>query len=393
MNVGYFNHTSIEPSETFIRDLVKGLADKSDWNLTYVSGSFDPVNVDFELQSISSGYFDKNSRLSNKIYKVGQIFGGRGYRWQFLADRKTAQNLLKKSSLPSFDVAYVEYAISGVLLADYLISKNIPFVVHVHGYDVTAARHNTEYARHLKKLYQQAAAIITPSAHIKRVIVLDGCNPEKVTVIHPFQVPESLDESRWSGRYNSPPSLTFIGRLTHKKNPIALLHAFANVLEDHPETTLRILGDGDLMEACKARAARLGISDRVQMTGMVEREEAFKILCSSWIYVQHSVTSLSGDQEGFPVSLAEASAHALPLVSTIHSGITENIIDGTTGYLVQEYDYSGMAKRLSELIANPVKAEKMGRAAQKHIKKICAPGQRVNNIMKLLQRVAEHGTG
>ena len=384
MKVGYFTHTNISPSETFIYDLVKGLYIEKDIDLTFVTGQKNKPLVDFNLKSVASGYSEKNKALSFKAYKMGQVFGGRGYFFKSEVQSKSAYRILKKHNLDDFDVAYVEYATSGVLLMEFFKQKNIPCVLHVHGYDVTAARNDPEFSSNLLELYRYCSYIITPSEHLKRLIILQGCEAEKIEVIYPFEVSGLINPEKWKNRFKSRPSITFLGRLTQKKNPIALLYAFSLVLKEYQDVHLNILGDGDLLSACKIKAKGLGIEKNVFFHGVVDRTKAFDFLNNSWVYAQHSVTSISGDQEGFPVSLAEAAAHALPLVSTIHSGITENIIEGKTGFLIQEYDFQTMAEKLLYLIKNPDSAEKMGKAGREHILKLCASGTRIEKIKELL---------
>lgn len=132
----------------------------------------------------------------------------------------------------------------------------------------------------------------------------------------------------------------------------------------------------------------LNLQNNIELLGAVNQDKAFFHLSRADIYAQHSVTSISGDQEGFPVSLAEAAAFSLPLVSTIHSGITENIQEGKTGFLVQEYDFETMAERIIYLIKNPKIAKQMGKAGREHILKLCKPGTRVDKITTLLFEVA-----
>lgn len=79
------------------------------------------------------------------------------------------------------------------------------------------------------------------------------------------------------------------------------------------------------------------------------------------------MTARSGDQEGFGISLAEAAALELPVVSTLHNGIPEQVINGETGFLVREHDYEAMAERLVHLLGTPDKAEKMGMAGSENI--------------------------
>ncbi|QNK77417.1 glycosyltransferase family 4 protein [Winogradskyella sp. PAMC22761] len=389
IRVGYFTHTNISPSETFIYDLVKGLNEEDTIDLTFVSGKTDKVNVDFDLKSKSIGFEQKNKKASFYAYKIGQILGGNGYKFKQKIQFNTANTCLSKAKLSHFDVAYVEYATSAVLLMPYFKANNIPFVVHVHGFDITAARLDSEYSKKLEELFVFSSNIITPSKHLKRYLILLGCNPDKIEVIYPFSLENSLDNKSWKNRYLEAPSVTFLGRLTEKKNPIALLYAFKIVLEKLPNVKLNILGDGPLLAKCNSVIKKLGIENSIVFYGVVKRETAFEVLNKTWVYAQHSVTSITGDQEGFPVSLAEAAAHALPLVSTIHSGITENIIEGKTGFLVQEYNYELMAEKIIFLIKNPELAEEMGENGRKHIMELCKPKKRVEKIKELLIQVSK----
>ena len=50
---------------------------------------------------------------------------------------------------------------------------------------------------------------------------------------------------------------------------------------------------------------------------------AFNILKDKTVFIQHSVTPYTGDQEGFVISIAEAQMLEIPVVSTFHNGIRE----------------------------------------------------------------------
>jgi len=67
------------------------------------------------------------------------------------------------------------------------------------------------------------------------------------------------------------------------------------------------------------------------------------------------------------MSVLEAGASGLPIVSTRHGGIQEVVIDGETGFLVQEGDVEGMADRMIRLAKDPDLAARLGRAARKRI--------------------------
>ena len=144
-----------------------------------------------------------------------------------------------------------------------------------------------------------------------------------------------------------------------------------------------------MFNAAKLKASELGVANNVIFHGVVDRKKGFSLLNQANIYVQHSVTALSGDQEGFPVSLAEAALHALPIVSTIHSGITENVIDGVTGFTVQEYNYVEMASKISFLLDNASISEEMGQKGRENIINLCQEPNRFFKIKEILVDVAK----
>src|SRR5690606_10216580 len=130
---------------------------------------------------------------------------------------------------------------------------------------------------------------------------------------------------------------------------------------------------GTLEQDVKNEIKTLGLSDAVTMYGVVDREKSFSLFNSHWVYAQHSVTPPSGDAEGFVISIAEAALHELPVVSTIHNGITENVIDREAGFLVPEYDYKSMAEKIVFLINNIDVAKQMGEAGRRQILTRCNP--------------------
>jgi glycosyltransferase involved in cell wall biosynthesis len=58
----------------------------------------------------------------------------------------------------------------------------------------------------------------------------------------------------------------------------------------------------------------------------------------------------------------------IPVVSTQHAGIPDVVVDGETGYLVDEGDADGMSGRMLQLVRDPELAGRMGRAARKRAK-------------------------
>ncbi|MEA3492542.1 MAG: glycosyltransferase family 4 protein [Campylobacterota bacterium] len=386
MNVGYFTFANIRIAETFIYDLIQGLEKKSD--LTWFSGQ-KSIDEKVAKHQVSAGFSPYESRFPNWVFKIGQLKGGTGYRWRMklrLALAKKALADFPEDRLP--DVGYTEFLTTAILLREFFEEKGIPYVVHVHAYDITSELNDPEYKKEIQKVFCSASSIIAPSEYIKKLLILEGCPSEKVHVVRLGIDTDSIIPMSWEERLINVPSIVFLGRLVEKKSPIALIYAFEIVKKKIPDAKLTIIGQGNLQQEIEECIHSLGLEDSVTLTGALSRDESFPIMNQHWIYVQHSITTLNGDREGAPVSISEASAHALPVVSTIHSGIPEQVIDGKTGFLVQECDYEEMGERIIDLIENPELTEKMGKAGREHIKELNDPQKRIDAVYDLLEKAS-----
>ena len=111
-----------------------------------------------------------------------------------------------------------------------------------------------------------------------------------------------------------------------------------------------------------------GIADRVSFPGALRHAEAPPLFAQARGFVQHSVTPSYGDAEGTPVAILEAGAAGLPVVSTRHAGITDAVLDGQTGLLVEERDVVGMKNCMRRLVEDEGLCRTMGEAARAHIR-------------------------
>ena len=384
MKIGYYTFANIRIAETFISDLIHGLEKKTD--LVWYSGQ-KSISEQIANKQIAAAFSPYEAPLPNWLFKIGQIKGNNGYHWRMklrlLLAKKKLDNLRQ---LP--DVAYVEFLTTAIMTREFFEEKNIPYIVHVHGYDITSELNDPAYRKEIKKVFLSVKYIIAASYFIKRLLVLEGCPAEKIEVIRLGVDVDSISPLSWVERKKNRPSIVFLGRLTEKKNPIALLYAFDIVKKQIPEATLTIIGQGYMQKEIESRIETLSLKDSVVMLGALPREKSFSIMNKHWIYAQHSVTSVHGDKEGYAISPAEAAAHELPVVSTIHNGIPEHVINGKTGFLVPEFDYEKMAERMIELLRNPGLCEQMGKAGRENIKVLNDPRKRIDKIYSLLKKVS-----
>jgi glycosyltransferase involved in cell wall biosynthesis len=146
-----------------------------------------------------------------------------------------------------------------------------------------------------------------------------------------------------------PAKIIMVARFSPQKNQMDLLSAFS-ALKGNP--TLIFVGDGPLLEKCRAKARILKLTPGVQFLG--ERHDVADLLAQSHIAV------LSSNWEGLPISILEAMRAGLPVVATRVGGVPELVEDGITGYLVPPHDPRALATALQRLLDSPEDRHRMG---------------------------------
>ena len=128
----------------------------------------------------------------------------------------------------------------------------------------------------------------------------------------------------------------------------------------------------------------------MEVLGWQNPEEVAHRMQQARAYVQHSIFAPNGDSEGSPNSIIEAAGCGLPIVSTRHAGIKESVIEGVTGYLVDEGDWQGMGEYMIKLLNDPELAEKMGQAGRLHILEHYDVEQQMEKLQEILEKAVEY---
>ncbi|WP_158284708.1 glycosyltransferase [Oricola cellulosilytica] len=267
------------------------------------------------------------------------------------------------NGLPS-PVVLAEYGPTGCYLLDSCLRTDTPLYVHFHGYDASLLMGRELWLRHYRRLFQLCDGVIVPSVFLRSKLVAAGCDNTKISVC-----PCGIDPEFFATGSQRPSGIVAVGRLVPKKAPLNTIKAFGLIAERFPQTRLHFIGDGPLLEACRDGIAALGLQRRVLLYGAQDHENVARFMSEAAIFVQHSVTAANGDTEGLPVSMLEAMAAGLPVVSTRHAGISEAVVGGVTGLLVEEHDIDAMAAAMAELLNDPARAGKMGKAGRERVLK------------------------
>jgi glycosyltransferase involved in cell wall biosynthesis len=255
----------------------------------------------------------------------------------------------------------------------------VPYLVHLHGAEFRQFYGQTSgpIARRLIRRTFDRAGMICVLSSTWRDWVLSVSPRSRVAVVYnavPLPVAASAHK-RDAG------VVLFLGRLGVRKGVYDLLEAFVVVARHFPDSRLRLGGDGDL-DAVRNRAADLGIADRVDVLGWVSGEAKSQELARADVY------ALPSYNEGLPMSVLEAMAAGLPVLTCPVGGIPDAVTDGVEGFLVPPGDVPALSSRLQALLADESLRQRMGDAARYRVRTQFSSSAAVERVGVLYEQLA-----
>jgi len=259
------------------------------------------------------------------------------------------------------DAVLAQFGITGSYLSEACRRAEIPLFVHFHGFD--AYRHDI-LAKHCQsyiRMFSTASGIIAVSEPMKKQLIALGARSGRLYKNHYGADPAVFSSAKPD---SVGPCFLSVGRFVEKKAPHLAILAFERVTRVIPSAELVMVGEGPLLGPCRRLIEALHLENAVTLLGAQNQEDVAKLMKSSRAFIQHSLVAESGDCEGTPVAIIEAQMSGLPVVATNHAGIPEVVVDGQTGFLVEEADVDAMANAMTKLASDPSLAAALGSAAR-----------------------------
>ncbi|MBV6635229.1 MAG: glycosyltransferase [Mameliella sp.] len=275
-------------------------------------------------------------------------------RLPFGDNRKRLAGFLQDQGV---QVILAEFGTQALVMAKLGNDLGIPVFTYWRGTDASKMLRSAQRVRSYRLMMPRLAGMFSVSQFLLDNLARHGIRHDNAHV-----VPSGVDIRRFTPADKRPGSFLAVGRMVTKKAPQVTLRAFASAAATR-DAHLTFIGDGPLLAECQALAQTLGVGDKVAFTGALPHDQVRQHLQSTEVFLQHSITAPDGNTEGLPTAIQEALACGCITLSTRHAGIPEAVEDGVNGLLVDEWDETGFADRIAQILDTPDRTE-MTRAAR-----------------------------
>ncbi|MCK6462535.1 MAG: glycosyltransferase family 4 protein [Candidatus Pacebacteria bacterium] len=221
----------------------------------------------------------------------------------------------------------------------------------------------------LKKIQSMAAKrakeVIVPSKYLKGIVMKWGVKEKKITVVYnSFEFPERQASK---GKLRKKMDMSGIvvvsaGRLVPWKGFKELVGVVPEVAKKIPDIRLVIIGDGPEKQKIEEQIKKLGLENRVVLTGRVERKLLLDYLEAGDLFV------LNTGYEGFSHLLMEAMAMEIPVLTTDAGGNVELVENGENGALIAVGDNEALKENMIRLCGDSAARWQLAQNAKMKIK-------------------------
>lgn len=307
-----------------------------------------------------------------KIFRKSYNSALRMFRLSSLDYFFTVRKLLKQNNIKIIHCGHIH----PVGMTAYLAKKilHIPYIVYTHGTEMKEIEDKSGFTKKMmKKVLDEAQNIVVTTDFMRDYIVAKfgfsrdenilaqkfikippGVNSE---IFHPL---DFLKIKQRFGLENQKIILT-CGRLVPRKNHENVIKAMPSVLKRAPNTKYYIIGKGQTLEKLRLLIKNLNLQDKVKILTNISNKDLnfYYNLCDVFIMPSKEILDKK-DIEGFGLVYLEANACKKPVVAGNIGGVSEAVLDGQTGILVNPENIADITQAIVKILRNDELAADLG---------------------------------
>lgn len=253
-----------------------------------------------------------------------------------------------------YDIVHAHYPDAGLAAHVADVSRGVPYVFSVHGYEAMNARRVPFQLSSLRSALTGASIVLPISAAVFDEVIDVASVPVKAVVIAPDGVNPCTFAARTEDRSDLTFRVGFVGRAVHEKGLDILCRAMEGLWRQMPRLVLVVAGDGT-SEVLRKEASRLGCE--VELHGQIAHGEVAQLLRGLDVLVAPSRS------EGLGTVILEALATGLPVVASAAGGIPEVIRSGENGLLFTPGSVEELREVLKEVAGDRLLRRRLGQEA------------------------------
>ena len=280
--------------------------------------------------------------------------------WRFLEAAYVAERAAS-TGVSHFHAHFASRTATVARLASKL--SGIPYSFTAHAFDIYKKSIDRKV---LAGKVRDATFVIAVSDVARRFLA--GLVPEAAQRIE--RVYNGIDLDRFAPAeqpQGGPFTILTVARLQEKKGLGDLVEACAKLREQGLTFRCRIIGQGRLRPVLKERIAELGLDSEVRLLGVMTQDRIVEEYAGADLFVLPCVVGEDGNQDGLPVSIVEALASGVPVITTAVAGIPEAVLDGVNGRIVPQRAPAALAEAIADLIENREALARLAAAARPHV--------------------------
>lgn len=208
-----------------------------------------------------------------------------------------------------------------------------------------------------------------------------GCPANKPHML----IPPAIDTRYFNGERahttNASITILSVGRLEWIKGYEFALQSIRVILDSGRDVHYRIIGDGKYLEALAFCRHQLHLDNHVEFMGGMSQDAVHQNMKQVDIFLHAAVS------EGFCNAVIEAQGLQLPVVVSDAGGLTENIEDGVTGYVVPRRNPDAIAEKLLRLMDDPDLRRRMGQAGRERVEQHFKIDEQISAFERLYRQV------
>lgn len=225
--------------------------------------------------------------------------------------------------------------------------RGTPVIVNYRGGEADAFF--AQAPRHVLTALRQAALRVTPSAFLQRVFAGHGLEAQII--------PNIIDLGRFIASpardFGDAPRLLVARNLEPIYDIATAVRTFARVREHFANARLTLAGAGPELSRLRELVAGLGLTDAVEFTGRIDNA------AMPALYAQADCALNTSTVDNMPISVLEAFASGVVLVSTAAGGIPDIVTDGVGGLLAPVGDDAALAACVCRVLRDPALAARL----------------------------------